>query len=60
MVTSEHCNEAWKRGYIDGYKKFKSGSPSIPTRPASYPPSVDPLKYYYDAGYTAGIQESYK
>lgn len=52
--TSAECNDAWQHGYVDGWRKYNSTRPPIPTRPA-YPAGViDPLKYYYEAGLERG------
>lgn len=56
MATPHDYNKAWERGYIDGYMRNRSTIPSIPSRPASYPPGVDPQDYYYKEGYAKGYK----
>lgn len=48
-------NEAWKSGYIKGYKDVTGKIPSIPPRPGSIPAGItDPIKYFYQQGYELG------
>jgi hypothetical protein len=58
MATSEDCNDEWERGYIDGWTSVKATTPTMPARPASAPPGVDPLPYFYEAGKRRGIQDA--
>lgn len=58
MATSEECNQAWKDGYISGFKSVRGTIPSVPSRPGSHPPGVDPLAYYYQKGYEAGLAKA--
>lgn len=62
MATSSECDVAWARGFTEGYMKNWSTKPSIPSRPASFPPGVDPLTHFhgkgYEAGYKAGLQSA--
>ena len=59
MATSEQCNQAWKDGYSAGYKSIRGTLPAIPPRPATYPPGVDdPIRYFYQIGYVAGIAKA--
>ena len=58
MATSEECNQAWKNGYIAGYKSIKGSTPSIPCRPGTYPPSVDPIQYFHSQGFAAGVAKA--
>lgn len=54
---SEDINEAWLRGYTDGYKSVTGRIPSIPPRPGSIPAGVaDPVEYFYQQGYKLGKQ----
>ncbi len=59
MASSEQSHQAWKKGYIDGYRTIKSTIPSIPSMP-SYPGSVDPITYYYNLGREKGIDAARK
>jgi hypothetical protein len=55
MATSAECNDAWERGYVEGWAAFKPATkPSVPSRPASFPPGVDPLDHFYREGYARG------
>lgn len=55
MATSEECNSAWAKGFNAGYKSITGTTTSVPARP-SQPASVsDPIKYFYEKGYQAGI-----
>ena len=59
MASSSECNNAWKSGFIEGYKSVKGTVPSVPSRPGSYPSGVkDPVSYFYRLGYDAGIQKA--
>jgi hypothetical protein len=56
VATSGECNEAWKKGFINGYKSLKGTTPSIPTRPGSIPSGVtNSIEYFYGLGYNAGM-----
>ena len=58
MATSAQCNEAWERGYNEGWSAYKTSTPSVPPRPASFPPSEDPLDYYRREGYALGKNDA--
>ena len=58
MATSEECNRAWKDGYISGFQSISGTIPSVPARPGSHPPGVDPLAFYYQKGYEAGVTKA--
>lgn len=55
------ANEAWARGYREGYKSARIGNhnPSIPTRPGGHPPGVDPKDYYYEEGRKRGLNDGF-
>jgi hypothetical protein len=50
MSTSEEVNNAWNRGYTEGWKEVKSTIPTIPPRPGSFPSGVNAVNYYYKEG----------
>jgi hypothetical protein len=58
MATSEQCNQAWTQGYIAGYRSIRGGTPSVPSRPGTSPPGVDPIRYFYDKGFDAGVAKA--
>jgi len=59
MASSGDINNAWKDGFIEGYKSVKGTIPSVPPRPGGYPSGVtDPVSYFYRLGYDAGTQKA--
>jgi hypothetical protein len=60
MATAEECNDEWERGYLDGWMSVTPTQPTMPVRPASAPPGVDPLRYFYETGKKNGIEDAVK
>lgn len=59
VPTNQQCDAAWRRGYMDGWRSVRPGAiPSIPTRPATHPPSSDPLSCFYALGRDRGRSEA--
>jgi hypothetical protein len=57
MATSNDCSNAWREGYIAGYKSIKGTIPGVPARPAAIPAGIrDPVDYFYRLGYERGQQ----
>lgn len=57
-ITTDDANEAWARGYKEGYNDACIGNhnPPIPPLPGGYPPGVDPKDYYYKEGKEEGFR----
>lgn len=60
MPTSEELNNACKRGYVEGWAETKRTIPTIPLRPGSFPPGVNPVDYYYKKGKEKGRENALK
>lgn len=54
-------NEAWKRGYTNGYQEITGHIPPIPARPGSVPAGVsNQVDYFYQLGYRMGREAALK
>lgn len=43
MATDAECHEEWRRGYEHGWSVHKTTKPTVPPRPAGFPPDVNAL-----------------
>ena len=58
MGSLNNINEAWKTGYINGYKEITGKIPSIPPRPSSVPAGIfNQIEYFYQKGYVLGRED---
>ncbi len=54
-------NEAWRSGYIKGYKGITGHIPPVPARPGSVPAGVfNQVEHFYKLGYSAGREAALK
>lgn len=58
MATSNECNDAWTRGYLNGYAHFRNTIPTVPPCPALPTTDEDPLEYFYKLGNARGREDS--
>lgn len=50
-------NEAWIKGYLEGYKEITGLTHAYPPMPNVPPGVFDQVEYYYNQGYKKGIED---
>ena len=64
MSKSQAANDGWREGVIAGYQSVRGRgvSPSIPSRPGTYPSNVisaqDVYDYFYKIGFERGVEKA--